>query len=224
MIPVFATQAEIRTEGAELFKAAGWIEPRPTAVRVAALATGVIEELLVVEDQLVKKGEPVAELIKADAILIHNGAVANRELAEAELERNQAACAAAKTRFEQPVHLEAKLAAADADLAKINTSLINLPFETQRAKAELEFAKGDYERMFKAAASVSEREVDRSRADLKLPRLIFPNYTTGNNHLKKRCLPLGRNGMRLISSCSCWLRKPKKKMKRWPWSMLPGQS
>lgn len=165
VVPVFATQAEVRTEGAELFKAAGWIEPRPTAIRVAALATGVIEELLVVEDQLVKKGEPVAELIKADAILNHNGAVANRELAEAELERNKAACAAAKTRFEQPVHLEAKLASADADLAKINTSLINLPFETQRAEAELKFAQGDFERMYKAAASVSGREIDRSKAD-----------------------------------------------------------
>ena len=165
VVPVFATQAEIRTEGAELFKAAGWIEPRPTAIRVAALATGVIEELLVVEDQLVKKGEPVAELIKADAILNHNRSVANRELAEAELERNKAACAAAKTRFEQPVHLEAKLASADADLAKINTSLMNLPFETKRAEAELKFARGDFERMYKAAASVSEREIDRSKAD-----------------------------------------------------------
>ena len=36
VVPVFATQAEVRTEGAELFKAAGWIEPRPTAIRVAA--------------------------------------------------------------------------------------------------------------------------------------------------------------------------------------------
>ncbi|MGI9494445.1 MAG: efflux RND transporter periplasmic adaptor subunit [Mariniblastus sp.] len=185
VIPVFTTQAEIRTEGAELFKAAGWIEPRPTAVRVAALATGVIEELLVVEDQSVKKGEPVAELIKADAILIHNGAVANRELAEAELERNQAACAAAKTRFEQPVHLEAKLAAADADLAKINTSLINLPFETQRAKAELEFAKGDYERMFKAAASVSEREVDRSRADFETAKAHLSELHDRKQSLEK---------------------------------------
>lgn len=185
VIPVFATQAEIRTEGAELFKAAGWIEPRPTAIRVAALATGVIEELLVVEDQLLRKGEPIAELIKADAILIHSGAVANRELAEAELERNKAACAAAKTRFEQPVHLEAKLAAADADLAKINTSLINLPFETQRAKTELEFAKGDYERMFKAAASVSDREVDRSRADFETAKAHLSELLDRKQSLEK---------------------------------------
>lgn len=167
VVPVFATQAEVRTEGAELFKAAGWIEPRPTAIRVAALATGVIEKLLVVEDQLVKQGEPVAELIKDDAILTHDGAVANRELAEAELDRSEAASAAAKIRFEQPVHLEAKLAAADADLARINTSLSNLPFETERADAELKFAKGDYERMSNAAASVSEREIDRSKADFE---------------------------------------------------------
>ncbi|MDA7905279.1 efflux RND transporter periplasmic adaptor subunit [bacterium] len=185
VVPVFATQAQIRTEGAELFKAAGWIEPRPTAIRVAALATGVIEELLVVEDQLVKKGEPVAELIKEDAILIHDGAVANRELAEAELERNKAACAAAKTRFEQPVHLEAKLAAADADLAKINTSLTNLPFETQRADSELKFAQGDFERMRKAAASVSEREIDRSQADFETAKAHLSELLDRKRSLEK---------------------------------------
>jgi HlyD family secretion protein len=185
VVPVFATQAEIRTEGAELFKAAGWIEPRPTAIRVAALASGVIEELLVVEDQLIKKGEPVAELIKDDAILLHDRAVANRELAEAELERNKASSAAAKTRFEQPVHLEAKLAAADADLAKINTSLTNLPFETQRAGSELKFARGDYERMRKAAASVSDREIDRSFADFETAKAQLSELLDRKQSLEK---------------------------------------
>ena len=35
VVPVLATQAGIQREGTPLFKAAGWIEPRPTPVRVA---------------------------------------------------------------------------------------------------------------------------------------------------------------------------------------------
>ena len=165
VIPVLATQAQARTEGSALFNAAGWIEPRPTAIRVAALASGVVEELLVVEDQLVKKGVPIAELIKDDARLVHERAIANRQLAEAELERNKASFAAAKTRFEQPVHLQAMLAEADGDLAKINTMLINLPFETQRAKSQMSYAQRDYDRHVAARNSLSVREIDRAKTD-----------------------------------------------------------
>lgn len=167
VIPVFATQAQVRTEGSALFNAAGWIEPRPTAIRVAALAPGVVEKLLVVEDQRVKKDQAVAELIKEDAMLAHERAIADRQLAEAELERNRAASEAAKTRFEQPVHLEAMLAEADANLAKSKTLLKNLPFETQRAESQLKFAQRDYQRFLNASDSVSEREVDHAKTELE---------------------------------------------------------
>jgi len=185
VLPVLATQATIRTEGAELFKAAGWVEPRPTAIRVAAIADGVIEELLVVENQLMKKGEPIAELIREDALLSHERAIANRQLAEAELERSEAACAAAKTRFDQPVHLEAKLATADADLAKINTSLTNLPFETQRAESELKFTQRNFDRMEKAANSVSQREIDRARADYETAQAQLAEFRDRKFSLEK---------------------------------------
>ena len=167
VVPVFATQSEVRVEGATLFNAAGWVEPRPTAIRVAALAPGVVEKLYVVEDEWVKAGQPVAELVKDDAALAHERSVADRELAEAELEQAKATYAAALTRFEQPVHLEAMLAQADANLAKIETLLKNLPFETRRAEAELRFAEGDYERHQNASTSVSDRELDRALADLE---------------------------------------------------------
>ena len=40
VVPVHATQAEVARAGTPVFQAAGWIEPRPTPVRVAALAAG----------------------------------------------------------------------------------------------------------------------------------------------------------------------------------------
>ncbi len=77
VVPVLASQSAVQSEGTPLFQAAGWIEPRPTPIRVAALAPGVVERLLVVEDQQVKAGEPVAELVKQDAQLAYDRAAAN---------------------------------------------------------------------------------------------------------------------------------------------------
>lgn len=175
VVPVLVTEAEVRVGGTPLFQAAGWIEPRPTSIRVSALASGVVERLLVVEDQKVVAGEPVAMLVPDDARLAHERAVANRQLAEADLERAQAAFVAAKKRFEQPVHLEARLADASAALAKVDTMLTNLPFETERARSEMDFAERDYKRNVGAAQSLSEREIDQSRT----------NYETAKAYLQE---------------------------------------
>src|SRR5262245_26054079 len=43
VVPVMASQATVQSEGTPLFQAAGWIEPRPTPIRVPALAPGVVE-------------------------------------------------------------------------------------------------------------------------------------------------------------------------------------
>jgi multidrug efflux pump subunit AcrA (membrane-fusion protein) len=177
VIPVLATQAEMRSEGTPLFNAAGWIEPRPTAIRVSALANGVVEKLLVVEDQPLKQGEAVATLVVDDAELAHQRAVADRKLAEAELDRAKAAFVAATKRFEQPVHLEAKLAEASAALAKVNTMLANLPFETERAESEVNFAERDYQRNVGAAKSLSEREIDQSKTNWDTAKALLQELT-----------------------------------------------
>ena len=54
VLPVIVKRAEVQQAGTTLFQSPGWIEPRPTAISVAALAPGVIEELLV--DDLMHHG------------------------------------------------------------------------------------------------------------------------------------------------------------------------
>ena len=105
VVPVFSTTAQVREEGTPLFNAAGWIEPRPTPVRAAALAPGVVERLLVVEDQAVNAGEPVAELVKDDAQLAYDRTLADLKLRQAELVEAESALKAAQTKLDQPVHL-----------------------------------------------------------------------------------------------------------------------
>ena len=165
VVPVFATQSAAQTEGTPLFQAAGWIEPRPTPVRVAALAPGVVERLLVVEDQPVKAGEPIAELVKQDAQLNCDRATANLKLREAELAEAQADLRAATTRFEQPVHLQAALSEAEATLAAVATELANLPFETRRAEAQLEYAVANYEGKRSLEGAVSTRAIQLAKSD-----------------------------------------------------------
>ena len=172
VIPVLATEAEVQREGTPLFHAAGWIEPRPTPVRAAALAAGVVENLLVVEDQAVKAGQPLAELIKDDAQLAHDRTAADLRLREAEWDQANAAQQAATTRFEQPVHLQAALGDAEAALARVQTQLTNLPFETRRAAARLEFARQDHEGKAAAAGAIAQREIDLARSELEAARAL----------------------------------------------------
>ena len=167
VVRVFSTMEKVRREGTPLFKAAGWIEPRPTPVRVAALAPGVVAKLLVVEDQLLKSGEPVAELVKDDAQLTRDGALADLELRGAEIDEAKAALTAAIIRFRQPVHLEAALGEAEGLLAKIETQLNNLPFEMRRAEADHAAMKTDYDGKLAAKGVVAGVEIDiaRSKSD-----------------------------------------------------------
>jgi RND family efflux transporter MFP subunit len=165
VVPVFASQSAVQSEGTPLFQAAGWIEPRPTPIRVAALAAGVVERLLVVEDLAVKAGEPIAELVKRDAELAKHHAEADLKIREAELAEAQANLQAATTRLEQPVHLQAALSEADAALAQIATELKNLPFETRRAEAQLEFATANYEGKRSSEGTIATRTIQQAKSE-----------------------------------------------------------
>lgn len=185
VVPVFSTTAEVRQEGTPLFKAAGWIEPRPTPVRVAALAPGVVEELLVVEDQLLRKGEPVAQMVKDDARLVHERAIADQNLRRAELAEVTATLKAAETRFEQPVHLEAALGEADTALAKIETEVQDLPFKSRSAKAEYEAARQDYESKRASRGVVSGIQIEIARSKMQSAKAMLEELKNRTASLQK---------------------------------------
>lgn len=186
VVPVIATQDMVRKSGTPLFNAAGWIEPCPTAIRVPGLAPGVVEDLLVVEDQEVEAGDPVAELIKDDARLTWEMNLADQKLREAEVKHASAALAAANTRLEKPVHLEAELAAAETSLATIQTELSNLPFELSRAQSAFEFAENDYRRHVNASNSVSQREVDDARTRSETMKAMVDELQIRDSSLKRQ--------------------------------------
>ena len=160
VVPVFSTTAKVQQGGTPLFQAAGWVEPRPTPVRVAALAPGVVQKLLVVEDQEIRQGAPVAELVRDDAKLAHEAAIANLQLRHAELEEHEATLSATEIRLKQPVHLEAALNLAEAALASLDTELKNLPFELRRAEADYTALQSDYEGKESASGVIAGTKID----------------------------------------------------------------
>lgn len=190
VVPVFCTTSEIRVEGASLFQAAGWIEPRPTPIRVAALAPGVVEELLVVEDQEVKKNDVIARLIMDDAKLALQRTQADVSLREAELQEARAELAATKTRFEQPVHLQAPLAQANASLAKINTELQNLPFQLSSAEADRDALKRDYESKLASKGVVANTAIDIAKGKATAAAAKVREFTNRNQSLDKERIAL----------------------------------
>lgn len=169
IVPVVVERGMVQASGTPLFQAAGWIEPRPTPIVVTALTDGVIEKMLVVENQEVKAGEPIAHLVDADAKLALQAAEAELQLRQAELAQAQVAAKAAKVRHDQPVHLEAALAEASATLAKSETDRANLPFQIRAAEARHLLAKNDLEIKTSAGpGAVPARVLAQAESELKV--------------------------------------------------------
>ncbi len=165
IVPVIVKRGDVQQAGTTLFQAPGWIEPRPTAVSVAALAPGVIGELLVVEGQSVTKGEPIAKLIAIDAELRVEQAEATLAIREGELNRARAERDAAQVRFDNPVHLQVPLADAQSVLAKTKTELAKIPFLIEVAEAELKFALSSLDGKRAAGGGVAQRMVQQAESD-----------------------------------------------------------
>lgn len=173
VVPVVVRQAEIRQAGTPLFQAAGWVEPCPTATYVSSLASGVVEELLVVAGQEVQAGETIARLVEVDTRLAVEGAKADLTLAEAAVAQAHAEATAAQQLYEMPLPRQASLAEAEAQLAEAEAELAALPSQVAAAEARLRFARQSLENRRAAKGSVagrllqeSESEADRAAAEL----------------------------------------------------------
>ena len=163
---VVVTRAEVQQEGTPLFQAAGWIEPRPTAVVVSSLAAGVIEQLFVVEGQLVEQGQAIAKLIDTDAQIALRQAETNKRLCAADVQNAEATLIAARIALEKPNELKAALADAESSLGEIKLTLGNLPYTIEAAQTRRHLAADNVARKEQAGEAVAERFLREARAEL----------------------------------------------------------
>lgn len=164
--PVVVTRADVQQEGTPLFQAAGWIEPRPTAVDVTSLVAGVVEELFVVEGQLVEKGQPVAKLMDVDARIALQQNEANLQLAEADVASARATLSAAQTSLSNPNELQAALADAESLLADTTLTLGNLPHLIDAVRNRQALAADVLNRKRQAGDAIPGRAVREAEAEL----------------------------------------------------------
>ncbi len=192
-VPVILTRAEVSQAGTPLFQAAGWIEPRPTAVMCSALVEGVVDQLLVVEGQDVEVGQPVATLLDAEMQLALREAESMLKLRQAELESARATLTAAQQHFDQPLHLQAIHAEADASLATLTTEIKNLPFLIQAAEARQKLARQDLDGKILVAEAIAGRSIQKAQSE-------FDSATATLEELKQR-------GPSLQRQQEAWQRK-----------------
>jgi RND family efflux transporter MFP subunit len=168
VMPVQTTRAVMQQAGTPLFQSAGWVEPRPTPTYVTALAEGVVEKLLVVENQEVKADEPIAHLVDIDAKLALTAAQADLDLRSAEAASAEAVHAAAKINLEKPLQLQAALGEVEALLARADLELANLPQQVRSAQARRLLAQQNYDGRKQSAASgaVSEISLQQAKSEL----------------------------------------------------------
>jgi len=185
VMPVMIMESVAVPTGVPLFQAAGWVEPRPHAINVAALAAGVVDELLVVEGQMVDCDEPIARLITKDAGLLVRQSKANLALRQGELARCEAELKAATTRVEQPVHMEVLLADAKGMLAKSRTELARLPYLVEAARSAEAFTRKSWEGKQAAQESLSYRSVQQAENEFVSANATLKELVDREPFLKK---------------------------------------
>ena len=166
VVPVLAMQSQSRAEGTELFNAAGWIEPRPTAIRVAALASGVVKNLPF-ETQRANSKLTFAERDYQRNLKAANS-VSRREVDEAktEMETTRAMLDELRDR-ESSLKSEARATAKRREA--LNVQLQLLADETQAKDETLAQVKAAEARVKQMSVAESEAELLLSRMTIRAP-------------------------------------------------------
>jgi RND family efflux transporter MFP subunit len=151
-----ADQAEVGAQAAPeqaLFQAAGWVEPRPYAVKATAFVTGIIRQVYVLDGDPVKKGQKLAEIDDRELKL----ELATAQ-AEAEAMATEIAVSLAKI---NPLEAEITLLKAKKETAKAELARL-------RRTAELLAGGGDNVRKIEredAALAAARQEISLAEID-----------------------------------------------------------
>ena len=148
-------KAASQATGSVTVQAPGWVEADPYTIYVSGLAAGVVDEVLVLEGQVVKKGEVVVTLIEDDARLALERAEAELSSRQAELPLYEAAATAAQTDWDNPISLDQAVAVARAQLEESKAELDRLSSELVMQQAKLGELEDNYGRLLSLLPNAS---------------------------------------------------------------------
>jgi RND family efflux transporter MFP subunit len=155
--------------GGMLFQASGWIEPDPLPVKATALIDGVIDEVLVLEGQLVKKGDSLATLVDDDARLALAAAEENHRMLIAARDSQIASITSARKKLESMNAVHQAALTLQEDAADQHQRLSKLPKGTvPEADVVSARLRHDRERLQTLAAEALSGEAEAEIARLEL--------------------------------------------------------
>jgi HlyD family secretion protein len=170
-VPVAGSSAQ-RSAGQVVAQAAGWVEPDPFAVRVTALAEGVVREMLVQESDLVEAGDPVAQLVDNDARIGHQLAEAMLEEANAEVDAALAELTAAQDSLEASLDMTLAKTRSEAEVKGRQAELEARKRAVAKGQAQVSIAEDELavQRELEAAGAAGPRQVELAAARLEEAR------------------------------------------------------
>lgn len=149
-------------------QAAGWVEPDPFPVFAAALAGGVLVQVLVQESDSVTAGQPVALLVADDARLQHEQALATHALAVAALAGGRARAEIAAERFDAAVEVREALRSARARTQGREADAERRAAALREGEAQVALAESEIlvQRELEASGASGARQVEIAVAEL----------------------------------------------------------
>ena len=133
---------KVRSKGSLLFQASGWVEPEPYTTYVPALVNGVLDKVLILEGQSVKKGELLATLIDDNATFAVLEAVQKYSVTEKQIEAH---C---------------------SGIAIVDAEVVASKRKIDALKIQVEESNDHYERLKKlSSGAVSQQQVVKARLD-----------------------------------------------------------
>lgn len=149
-------------------QAPGWVEADPFVTNVAALAGGVVREVLVLEGDRVEAGQVVARLIDDDARLALAAAEADLAERDAALAIARAELEAAERDWAHPIERTRQVAIAKATAAEIRAELAKLEPEILTERARAAEIREEYTRLTRLHESRALAEGDLVRWEQRL--------------------------------------------------------
>jgi len=162
-----------------LLQAAGWVEPDPFPIEVAALTPGVVREVLVLEAERVEAGQVIARLIDADAKLALAAAEAELLAAQAELDAASRAATIEATRFERALEVTEGERTLAADVEGAKSDVLEGEADMRRAEAQLRVERDELALQKELEANgataprvleLAQARVDAAQAELDVSR------------------------------------------------------
>lgn len=195
VVPVMVKTAQAAA-GATTVTASGWLEPDPFPIYATALASGIVEDVAVLEGETVTKGQVLARLIAEDAELELRRAESDFAIARADVDRAEAnrlareqTLATLIDRRQSRSVAAARVAESEAAIERLaetiaaeESGLAALHDELERKEALVEsgsVSRGEFRRLVLAAEArarqleatrkqrlILDAQLDRARSDL----------------------------------------------------------